>query len=385
MKHVSRKPASYANDADLERHFASLKEADYQDTFEGTRLWLERAGREQQVRHEPLSRRTFRYARNHRVRLALASLLVAFTIAACTIPVEQEETLGYTLSGTFRPDSSAMAVMDSVRSLEGVTGVRWGTTREEVGEGSESDAAERLTFVAELPDFSKDEAEQQRQELEALNGVISVDVTPVEVKVRRRLYQAALPSSLRPPVWRASARLRSTASPAEAERVVERHLNKLRFHKMDAKILSAEEDRQKLVVSSTTWGSLGRGFRRLEQLQRAMQPFLEEGESLGFVLSGKWDPFSNSDMVIDSSGMVINSSGEVSRLITGRPRRGAIQEQVQTVASSWMKHATFGAEGEWRTFEFRNPGVSREQADVWAEELKAIDGIDEVNVKPIGQ
>ena len=377
MKHVSRKPASYANDADLERHFAPLNEADYQDTFEGTRLWLERAGREQQVRHEPLSRRTFRYARNHRVRLALASLLVAFTIAACTIPVEQEETLGYTLSGTFRPDSSAMAVMDSVRSLDGVTGVRWGTTREEVGEGSESQAAEWLTFVAELPDFSEDEAEQQKQELEALNGIISVDVTPVEVKVRRRLYQAALPSSLRPPVWRASARLHSTASPAEAERVVERHLNKLRFHEMDAKILSAE-GRQKLVVSSTTWGSLSRGFRRLEQLQRDMQPFFEEGEALGFVLSGKY---------LIANSVIMDQLDEPSpfpRFLPPKdPVKGTILDQIQKMP--WIKHATFGLEGNWATFELRHPGVSRRQADVWAEELKAIDGIDEVDVKPIGQ
>ena len=339
-------------------------------------MWLERAGREQQGGHEPLPRRTFRYARNHRARLAFASLLMALTIAACTISVEQEETLGYTLSGTFRPDSSAMAVMDSVRSLDGVIGVRWGTTREDVSEGSESQAEEKLTFVAELPDFSGDEAEQQRQELEALSGVVSVDVAPMEIKVRRRLYQAVLPSSLRPPVWRATARLRSTARLAEVERVVERHLNKLQFHSMDAKILAAEEGRQKLVVSSTAWGSIGRGFRRLEQFQRDMQPFLEEGGSLGFVISGRWHT---------TAEFGVDPSGETSRPATGKFREDSVLRQIQATASSWMKHAVFGSEGEWFTFEFRNPGVSHEQADVWAEELRAIDGIDEVNVKPIGQ
>ena len=376
MKHVSRKPASYANDADLERHFASLKEADYQDTFEGTRLWLERAGRAQQVRHEPLTWRTFRYARNHRVRLALASLLVAFTIAACTIPVEQEETLGYTLSGTFRPDSSAMAVMNSVRDVEGVSGARWGTTRKEAGE--EGQVAEWLTFFATLPDFSEDEAERQRQELEALDGVVSVEVRPMEVKVRRRLYQVALPSSLRPPVWRASARLRATTRPAEAERVVERYLNKLHFHEMDAKIMSDREGGQKLVVSSTTWGSLGGGFRRLEQLQRDMQPFFEEGEALGFVLSGKY---------LIANSVIMDQLDEPSpfpRIPPPKdPVKGTILDQIQKMP--WIKHATFGLEDDWATFELRHPGVSRRQADVWVEELKAIDGIDEVDVSPIGQ
>ena len=362
-----RKPENQADNADLDRHFAPLKRADYRGTFEATRTWLERAARKRPARQEPLGERVLLYARHHRLRLAFASLLVACTIAACTIPVEQEETLGYTLSGTFRPDSAAKAVMDHVHASRWARDVEWGQLPREATGGDRRSLPEWLTFTIVLSDASGAEAERRKQELETLAGVASVEVLPMKVKVRRRLYQVAVPPALRPPAWRASVRLSASVSAAEVERAIEKHLDPLRAHKIDVKVLPTEDGGQELVVSSPSWRNMhDEGLRHLGRLQRDMQPFVEEDAAMGFVLSGRF-------------------------LHAEDPVKGSIHEQIQEM--DWFKHVVFGVEfgiedeatGDWFTFEIRRPGASREQAEAWAEELKAIDGIDEVDVRPIGQ
>lgn len=363
MRHVlyRRKPESHINDADLDHHFAPLKEADYRDTFEATRVWLECAERRRQARQELPGRWGLHYARHHRARLALAGFLIACTIAACTIPVEQEETLGYTLSGTFRPDDSAQTVMDGIRSLDWVMKVDWGMIRKEAAEGSRPSPPEWLTFVVLLPDVSEAEAKGRKQELEALAGVASVEALPLTVKVKRRLYQAAIPPALRPPVWKASMRLSTPMSAAEVERAIERHFDQLQAHKIDVSVLPAEDGGQELAISSRSWRSLdAEGLQHLERLQHEVKPFLEEDAAIGFILSGRFLPV-EADPVMR----------QIRKL-----------DRFNYIAFGTIKD---GETVQWLTFEIRCPGASREQASAWAEELKAIDGISEVDVRPIGQ
>ena len=280
-------------DRDLERYFAPLKEADYGDTFETTRAWLERAERRQQDRHaqqQPLGGRIFDYVRGHRVRLALTSLLLALVFAACNIPVVEEETLGYTLSGRFRPES-AREVMDEVHGLDWVKEVRWGMVRGAAADRDSQGPLQWLTFVILLPDAALGEVESQMRELEAIAGVSSLETRPMTVEVKRPLYKAAVPPAWRPPAWKASIRLNDTISDAEVERAVEEHLEQLQIHEVEVEIERGEDGTRELVLSSPSWTSLrDEGLQQIEQLQREVQPHAAEGAGLGFTLSGKFPP-----------------------------------------------------------------------------------------------
>lgn len=132
--------------------------------------------------------------------LALVLITIAIVFAACKIPVEQEENLGYMISG-FYDSEDGIEVMNAVRGLS------W---PQQIYSDSNNGGANISSFIIVLTKASETDIVRWKREIESIPGIVNASWTEFTEETTRPLYQALTPSKLRPTTWNARSVLKST-------------------------------------------------------------------------------------------------------------------------------------------------------------------------------
>ena len=184
MKHLRwwKHSERSSTEVDLDRYFAAFRDTNYPDAFEDIHAWLERTEQSRPVRSRPFRQKviqTVNYVSVYRFRLAGASLLLAVLMVACTMPVEQTETLGYILSAKTDKAPGALA---AIQALPWAEEWAWRT--------SERIDAVEISIV--LPNAGEGAAQGWQRELETMAGVRAVQLEPLAATVEQPVYKAVL-------------------------------------------------------------------------------------------------------------------------------------------------------------------------------------------------
>lgn len=193
-------------DAMLSPHFDALRAIPAVDSFPLVRAWLDQAMHSQRAERRVQPPRFARSLFHHPLRFVTGVLVLA---AACSVPVAQEETLAYIISGRIaEPPATARTTLAGIpwvnpEHLTVLGEVTWkhpdGTeTVEAYVESGEAvvDGRKIITptskFALVLPHSDARQAEARARVLSGVKGVISVVQEPVQERVRRPAIQAAL-------------------------------------------------------------------------------------------------------------------------------------------------------------------------------------------------
>ncbi len=190
-----RRPARPSADADLTPFFDRLRAHRHPDTFGAVQDWVHRqreAPAAEMQPHNLLTTMKASISHAGRMRLTLASVLVLLLVVACNVPVEQEETFGYVLSGTIDQNmgKAQMADLhDLFAAQEAQISVEPLLHEIKVDDAVTQRTLHRLAIP--LPEASESEAYARLEDLRSL-GVMDLSIEPLETTVERPAYKAAL-------------------------------------------------------------------------------------------------------------------------------------------------------------------------------------------------
>ncbi len=134
----------------------------------------------------------------YKIAASFVALMLIFV--ACTMPVQQEEELGYMIVGIVEAEGAEITKtlsqsrtidMDQV-ILNDVIYEAEDDSKESKEKAGKSDSHKEIVLV--LPDADLDEASQKRDELQSMFSFKSINVFPMEEEVERPLYEVALHS-----------------------------------------------------------------------------------------------------------------------------------------------------------------------------------------------
>ncbi len=207
MKPSMRSSQPSAEDKVLSAHFDALRQVPADDSLPHVQAWLHRVG-DVTVQPRRLQHRNSSVLERRALRYVAAGLLLA---AACTLPVEQEQTLAYVLSGRI-----AQAPAEARRTLAALSWVNpsqltaLGEVTIRRPDGTESVEAyvesgeatingKRVItptskFAIVLPPADKEQVQAWSHAAASVPGMISVASEPVQESVKRPALQAALVS-----------------------------------------------------------------------------------------------------------------------------------------------------------------------------------------------
>lgn len=180
-----RKSEQRGKDKILEHHFNEVRREDYSETFPAVENWLYKTNilLENKKNERKLQKmKNFLFA--NKLRLAYTVVALAVIVAACNMPVTQTETAGHVLSWTVPMDNTDTQA--KINSLPWLKDAQLTVNENIRGEKTE------LLYTAVLPNSTEKQMDSYRRELEAIDGITSLKITPIDYDVKRPLYSAAL-------------------------------------------------------------------------------------------------------------------------------------------------------------------------------------------------
>jgi hypothetical protein len=171
----------------MEKHIIRLVERKYDDSFSKTSAWLNESNNLLQKRKN--QRRLIKmkeYILRHKIQFATI-ILLALLIAACNMPVTQNDTLGYVLSWT-TPNSSSVSVSENLNKL---TWYKNSDVTMNIKNVDGNEIAEYKLIVQALDDKI---VMNYKNDLEKIKELTSIKIVPLNESVTRPVYSAALNS-----------------------------------------------------------------------------------------------------------------------------------------------------------------------------------------------
>ncbi|RMH69908.1 MAG: hypothetical protein D6675_10975 [Gemmatimonadetes bacterium] len=129
------------------------------------------------------------YIKSHRLRFASLAVLMLMILVACTMPVEQEDIVGYVLSWTVNDTPEAANRL--------VTHFDWMDESNLSVSHNINNGQHSTMYLMNAVGVSAQQAELWRQDLESLSQVSEVKMLPLQETVTRPMYAAALKSVFR--------------------------------------------------------------------------------------------------------------------------------------------------------------------------------------------
>lgn len=171
----------------MEKHIKKLNEQRYDDSFNKTSMWLIKSN--YKISQRKNQRRLIKmknYFLRHKIQF-VTILLMAIMIAACNMPVTQNDTVGYILSWTTNSTSNKV-VSESLNKLNWYKNSSITTDVKSIN-GNE-------IFESKLVVQSKDDKAvlEYKNDLERIDGLTSIKILPLNESVTRPVYSAALNS-----------------------------------------------------------------------------------------------------------------------------------------------------------------------------------------------
>ena len=165
----------------LKKSFNSIQKHDHSASFDGLGPWLD----QQSKRPKPMK---------NFYKVAASLVATALILVACTVPVQQEEEIGYMIKG-LTTDSP----IDGKSKISGLSEL----SLEEVQfhqvihltEYADEDVSERQNLtevVMLLPEANITAAEEKVAALESVLSFTNIDILPIEDTVERTIFESAM-------------------------------------------------------------------------------------------------------------------------------------------------------------------------------------------------
>ncbi len=176
---LSTKSNPLGDSMNLSEAFNQLKKEEHEASFDGLGNWLD-----QQSKKPKTMKNIY--------KIAASFILATMILIACTVPVEQEEEIGYMIKGLASTESvdlksKLFQIPDLDPSLISVHQI----LHEQMGNEKIEELSEIMMVLAEA---NYEEAKEMSKTLEGVFNFKSINILPIEEKVDRTIYQSVLRS-----------------------------------------------------------------------------------------------------------------------------------------------------------------------------------------------
>ena len=201
-----RKSQKPLDKADPGRYFTALRNQEPADSFSDVKDWINSLEMDnspsKQHLNVPLSPMKI-FLKTYKVRLIVTSLILAVTVISCTTPVEQEETIGFMISGKIE-GKQALSAMNKISALDwlepgqldlGVVSTKQIREKTDGALEASTDVAQESKehqFVIALPQSDEVEAEAHASDLEQIEGIHDVEVERLQITSEQPAYKVVL-------------------------------------------------------------------------------------------------------------------------------------------------------------------------------------------------
>jgi hypothetical protein len=173
---LSKKLNPLGENMNLSGAFKKLTNTKHEASFENLGDWLNNNT------SKPKKMKTF-------YKIAASFLFTAFVLIACSIPVQNEEAIGYMIKGvTTNSESELVENMKKAKGTFGNQIVMSFKVTEEIGQ----EPTNYGEVILLLPNADEAEARSKMDKLSATFNFVTIDLLPIEETVKKPLYEAAL-------------------------------------------------------------------------------------------------------------------------------------------------------------------------------------------------
>ncbi len=237
-----RSAAEGTSPDDLAARFAAYRAAHDEaasDSFDAARHALLRANQDRPAQHVVTST-TFMQTltTGRRMRLTAYTIMLALAVAACNMPVEQEASLGYLLSGTIEM-TGAKESDKAFHELPWVNPAELGLSLVE-SQTADGEATSVMQFALPMPDVNEHEAYERLAILQDFGFTKEVTLTPLTATYEQPAYKAAARA------LHSAFEIHLDESVVESS--VQGHLEALRLHGFRVKHVTDTEGNRSLQV-----------------------------------------------------------------------------------------------------------------------------------------
>ncbi len=252
------KPGKPSDKVATDRFFEALRKHAPHDSFPAMQNWINGIephanARKQHTNMQLSPMKSF--LNTYKTRFALTSIIIAITIVSCTTPVEHEETIGYMVSGVIESTHTSSAI-NQLNNLDWIDPgqVELGVvvfderpnTPPDKNNGVDGAAALDLDrrFVIALPQTSENQASSRAYDLNLIEGIRAVEVSPLLVTSEDPVYKVVLHS-----IWDKQDNIEFTPDQDQLNRAIGAYLESLELHGIEVK--QVQDLRGNIVLSLT--------------------------------------------------------------------------------------------------------------------------------------
>lgn len=171
----------------MEKHLKKLNEGKYDESFGRTSDWLITSRQKLLNKKNKRSKSKMKdFLLRHKLQFAII-VLAAVLIAACNMPVTQNETVGYALSWT-APASDGSAVNDRLQKLD------WYKNSSVTSDSKNLNGKEITEYKLIVQSADDKSVTGYKNDLEKIKEITSIKIVPLNESVTRPVYSAALHS-----------------------------------------------------------------------------------------------------------------------------------------------------------------------------------------------
>jgi hypothetical protein len=176
----SNKHANNMENDKMNKYWTALKKEDHSDSFYKTEMWLKNSSHSNS---KPKNKTgiMIQYFLAHKVKFALV-IFTALVLAACNMPVTQNETVGHVISWSVENQEAG----DKTTSLPWVD-----KNSLSINENENADS-KVISYNLVLSNSTLEQIQSYSKELGAIPGVMTVNIMPLTEEVERPLYSKML-------------------------------------------------------------------------------------------------------------------------------------------------------------------------------------------------
>lgn len=167
-------------DEKMNTYWAALKKEDHSDSFYKTEVWLKNSSHSNSKSKNKIGI-MIQYFLAHKVKFALI-IFTALVLAACNMPVTQNETVGHVITWSVENQEAG----DKSTSLPWVDKNSLSVNENENGD------SKIISYNLILGNSTMEQVQSYSKELEAIPGVLTVNLLPLTEEVERPLYSKML-------------------------------------------------------------------------------------------------------------------------------------------------------------------------------------------------
>ena len=164
----------------MNKYWTALKKEDHSDSFYKTEVWLKNSPASNSKPKNKFGI-MIQYFLAHKVKFALV-IFTALVLAACNMPVTQNETVGHVITWS----------VETTEAGDKTTSLPWVDKNSLSINENENGDSKIISYNLILANSNMEQVQSYSRELEAIPGVLTVNLLPLTEEVERPLYSKML-------------------------------------------------------------------------------------------------------------------------------------------------------------------------------------------------